>query len=108
MSASDGGLPYAMQRMPVEGSCDIGRHPGMNSLDEQLEVRNRRIRKHPVPEIEYVACAASRAPQHIARPLADELGRSQQDRGVQVALDGPGVADPPPALVQRHPPVQRD
>src|SRR5207249_1530143 len=45
MSPSVAGLPYAMHRMPVDGSRDIGRHPGMNCLDEQLKVGNTRVGK---------------------------------------------------------------
>src|SRR5437879_4184201 len=107
MSASVAGLPYAMQRMPVEASGDMGRHPGMNGLDEQLKVGDARVGKHAVTEIEDVTGAAAGAPQHVPRALADQIGRSQEHRGVEVALDCAGVADSPPALVQRHPPVQR-
>src|SRR5207302_8383327 len=108
MSASVGGLPYAMQRIPVEGSRDMGRHPGMNSLDEQLEIGDGRVRKDTVSEVEDVARAPARAPQHVTCAIADEIGRTEQHRGVKVALDCAGVADSPPALLPPHPPIHPD
>src|SRR5712692_8368254 len=107
MSASPAGLPYAMHRIPVEISRDMGGHPRMNRLDEHLEVLDARVGKHPVPEVEDMARSTTRPPQHLTGAFPDQVRRSEEDRGVEVALDTSLMADPAPALVERHPPVQR-
>ena len=59
-------------------------------------------------EIEDVAGPAARPSQHVIRPRSDQVGRSEQHGGVEIALDAMLVADPIPARVKRHAPVQRN
>src|SRR5205807_8868062 len=108
MSASVAGLPYAMHRTPVLGSGDIGGQPRVHGLDEQLEVFDGRLGQHAMTEVEDVAGPAARPSQHVIRPRSDQVGRSEQHGGIEVALDAMLVSDPIPALVKRDTPVQRD
>src|SRR5438132_3844239 len=59
-------------------------------------------------EVEDVAAASAGLPENLAGSLLDHLARRQQDRGVEVALDSTPDADPPPAFVEGHPPIQAD
>src|SRR5437588_12989060 len=95
-----------MQSTPVRGSGDTGDLPLVDSLDQQLQVLQGRLRQHAVAEVEDVAGTAAGPPEDVLSALADELGGSQQDGRVEVALHAASVADAFPAAVQRHPPVQ--
>src|SRR5467141_1950136 len=108
MSASLAGLPYAMQRMPVDGSADMRGDPGVNGLDQQLQILDAGFRKYTVAEVEDVARTAPGSAQHIARALADKVGRPEQDRGVEVALDAVVVTDATPSFVELDSPVEGD
>ena len=59
-------------------------------------------------EIEDVAGPAARPSQQVIRPRSDQVGRSEQHGGIEVALDAMLVSDPIPALVKRDTPVQRN
>src|SRR5690348_17577101 len=107
MSASVAGLPYAMQRIPVERSANARRHPRMNRLDKKLQVRDARVRRHAVSQVEDVAGTPARAAEHVPRAVADESGGAEQDRWIEVALHASRASDPVPAGVEGHAPVQR-
>src|SRR5438876_10797599 len=96
-----------MQRIPVRGSGDICRHPGMNGVREDLEILDGRVGQDAVAQVEDVAVATARTAQHVARPLANEVCRPQQHSRVEIALDAQPVTDAAPTLVERHAPVER-
>ena len=68
---------------------------------ERLHVLERRLRQDAVAEIEDVARAAGRAPQHVVGGGQQALGRTEQQRRIEVALDARGRADARPRLVER-------
>src|SRR5437899_3089333 len=94
-----------MQRTPVSGGIW---HPRVYSVHQELQVLERRLRQHSMAEVEDVAAASAGPPENLAGSLLDHLTRRQQDRRVEVALDSAPDADPPPALVEGHPPIQAD
>ena len=96
-----------MQRIPVRGSRDTGRHPEMNGVDEDLEILDGRVGQDAMSQVEDVAVAAARAVQHVARPLANQVWRPQQHSRVEIALDAQPVTDEAPSLVERQAPVER-
>src|ERR1051325_3694279 len=96
-----------MHRIPVTGSRDTGRHPRMDRLDEDLEVLDRRVGQHAMPQVEDVAAATTGAAQHVAGPRANQVGGTEQHGRVEVALD-PQPDDPAPSLVEWHAPVERN
>src|SRR5207245_11057682 len=59
-------------------------------------------------EVEDVARPAGSPTQTVMCTFPNEVGRSQQHGGVEVALDAMLESDPIPALVKRDTPVQRD
>src|SRR5436190_17645708 len=61
------------------------------------------LRKNAVAEIEDVAGAAARPLEHVEHRRLDPLPRGEQDRGIEVALNG--MRQLPPGL-ERHPPVE--
>src|SRR5712691_2389236 len=73
-----------MQRTPVRSRN--GRNTFADGLDQRLQVLERTARQHPVAEIEDVARATRRPPEHLARPLDHELERAEQHSRVKVAL----------------------
>src|SRR5450759_5661131 len=95
-----------MQRTPVDSrdTCDL---PLVHRLDEDLQMLQWRRRQDPVPEIEDVARPAAGTAENVAGALAHKLRRPEEHRRIEVALDAAVVADPIPARVERHPPVQR-
>src|SRR2546426_12629421 len=98
-----------MHSSPVRPSIsDNSRYSLPNGFDQQLQVLQRRLGQHPVPEVEDMPAAAAGSPQHVARPLPNQLRRAEQDRRLQVALDRTVLADPDPAPVDRPPPVAAD
>src|SRR5689334_10598489 len=108
MSASLAGLPYAMHRIPVDGSCDTRRDPGMNGLHQKLQIFNAGVRRHAVAEIEDVTGAASGLTQDVTRPGLDEIRRTQKYPRIEVALDAALESDAAPALIEGHAPVEGD
>src|SRR5439155_21717319 len=89
-----------MQRIPVRGSRDTGRHPEMNGVDEDLEILDGRVGQDAMSQVEDVAVAAGRAVQHVARPLADQGWRPQQHSRGEIALAAQPVTDQGPSLVE--------
>src|SRR5260370_3799640 len=106
LSSVPAGLPYAMQRTPVFASCNGG-HSFANRLDERLDVFERAAREYAVAEVENVAGATGREPEHASRPTDHALGGSEQDGRVQVALYTQVVADSRPTLLHVYAPVER-
>src|SRR5260370_30917824 len=96
-----------MQRTPVFASCNGG-HSFANRLDERLDVFERAAREYAVAEVEDVAGATGREPEHASRPTDHALGGSAQDGRGQVALHTPVVADSRPTLIHADVPVERD
>src|SRR5205807_5173054 len=94
-----------MQRIPVESR--INRNPFLDRLDQQLEILQRRVGKYAVAEVVDVAGAPAGPSQHVPGPLADQLGRAEQDGRVEVALDA-ALAEPGPAGVEADSPIERD
>src|SRR6266571_33627 len=95
-----------MQRIPVRRSRNICRHPGMNSVDQDLEILDGRFGQDAVSQVEDMAVAATRATKHVARSFANEVGRSQQHGRVEVALNPRPCADAAPSFVKRQAPVE--
>src|SRR5712691_13028132 len=96
-----------MATMPVFGS-GTSRHTHTHGLEQRLEILERAVRKHAVTEVEDVAWASGCTQEHLARPLNHTLGRAEQHRRVEVALDAAIVADALPARVEVDAPVERD
>src|SRR5216683_7939729 len=96
-----------MQRTPVFASGNGG-YSFPNRLDQRLDVFERAVREYAVAEVEDVAGATGRAPEHASRPTDHALGGSEQDGWVQVALHAQVVADSRPTLIQFDTPVERD
>src|SRR5512139_1513665 len=80
----------------------------MDKLREQLHMFHRRGGKDPMPEVEDVSRPAADARQHVFGLLEHALGGAEQQRRIQVALDGTVEADLLPGLVDRNPPVGAD
>src|SRR5436305_10449981 len=97
-----------MQRMPVADSRDTRGDPRMHGLDEQLEILHACLGRHAMAEVEDVAGPAAGPPQHVACALADQTRRTEEDRGLEVALDDAVAADARPRLVELNTPVDRD
>src|SRR5256885_14116854 len=97
-----------MQRMPVAGSRDTRGDPRMHGLDEQLEILPACLGRPAMAEVEDVSGPAAGPPQHVARALADQVRRTEKDRGLEVALDAAVPADARPRLVELNAPVDRD
>src|SRR5712691_2354828 len=97
-----------MQRMPVDLSDGMLGNPGMNSLDEQLEVVDGGFGRHAMTEVEDVTGAPACPSQHVARPLSNEAGGAEQNGRVEIALHAALESDAAPTMVERDAPVQRD
>src|SRR6202165_6372616 len=95
-----------MHRTPVAGSGDTRDLPFVHGLDEELEIFERCRRQHSVPEVEDVTRPPGGATEHLARTVADQVGRPKQHSRIQVALDAAIVPDSVPAGVQWYPPVE--
>jgi hypothetical protein len=52
----------------------------MHEVDEPLEVLDRRVREHTVPEVEHVAVSRARPRQDVARLRLDDVPRAEQRR----------------------------
>ena len=61
------------------------------------------LRQHAVAEVEHVTLGRAARVQHLPGPLLDDLPRGEQDRRVQVALQGLARRRPGARLVQRRP-----
>src|SRR5260370_39764739 len=88
-----------MQRTPVFASCNGG-HSFANRLDERLDVFERAAREYAVAEVENVAGATGREPEHASRPTDHALGGAAQGG------PGPGSRDPPGVGASRPTPTQ--
>src|SRR4030088_2686708 len=97
-----------MHKTPVDISGDTGDLPLVNGLDEELEILQWRRRQHSVPQVEDVAGSATCTAEYVVGALADQLWRTKQYGGLQVALDSAIVPDPFPTYVKRQPPVEGD
>src|SRR6202171_1581782 len=106
MPSSPAGLPYAMHRTAVD-SRDTSDLPLVHCLDEKLQVLERRRGQDPMPEVEDVTRPSAGTAEDVTRARAHEVGRPQQHRWIEVALDAAVMAAPLPAGVQRHSPVER-
>src|SRR4030088_3408255 len=95
-----------MQRIPVRTSANARRLPLVDGLDQYLEVFEGGLGEHAVAEVEDVSRTSGGTAQDATDAVADELGRAQQHRGVEVALDSALEADALPAAIQRPPPPQ--
>src|SRR5712691_7910507 len=105
MPASLSGLPYAMHSTPVDGSGDTRDLPLVNSVDEQLQVFERRRWQDSVAEVEDVTRPPAGATEDLSGALAHKFRRAEQNGRVQVALDPAVIADSLPARIKRHAPV---
>jgi hypothetical protein len=95
-----------MHRIPVTVSSDTRDLPFVDGFDEQLQVLKRCRRQHPVPEIEDVARLSAGTAKHIPRAFANQIGRTEEHCGIEVALDASIVTHALPTIVQRHSPVE--
>src|SRR5204863_3004187 len=71
-------------------------------------ILHARLGRYAVAEVEDVAGPAAGPPQHVARALADQIRRTEEDRRLEVALDAAVAADARPRLVELNAPVDRD
>ena len=74
----------------------------MHVLRERLHLFERRFRQHAVAEIEDVAGPSAGASQHIVCRREQAFRGPEQQRRIEVALDGAVVADDRPGLVERQ------
>src|ERR1022692_889682 len=79
----------------------------MDQLGEPPEVVARRVRKDSVAEVEDVPWPPTRLGEDLVCLTRDHIEGREHHPGVEVALDA-AVADPPPRLVERQPPVDAD
>src|SRR4029077_12100810 len=97
-----------MATIPVRGSRRTGGHPRMHGVDQELQVLDAGVGRDTVAEVEDVPRAAAGSAQDVARALAHEPGRTEQQGRLEVALNAAVMADARPRLVQVDAPVQRD
>src|SRR5258708_7997606 len=96
-----------MQRTPVFASGN-GWYSFANRLDERLDVFERAAREYAMAEVEDVAGATGREPEHASRPADHALGGAGRDSPGHDALDTHGVADPCPNLIHVYAADRRD
>ena len=75
---------------------------------ERLYVLDGRAREDAVPEVEDVAGAARGATQDLLGGAVRPMARTEEQRRIEVALDGPVGPNRAPRLVQRNAPVGAD
>src|ERR1700726_33267 len=95
-----------MHKTPTD-SRDTRDLPLVDRLDQDLQVLERGRGQHAMPEVEDVTRLAARAPKDVARALAYQLGRAEEDGRIEVALDAPVMTDSLPAGLEWHAPVER-
>src|SRR5204862_1235762 len=66
------------------------------------------VGKDPVSQIEDVACSATRAPKDVVRGAEEAVAGTEEQRGIEVPLNGARVPDDRPGFVERLPPVDAD
>ena len=80
----------------------------MDVVDEGTHVLDRRAGQDAVAQVEDVAGTASRAPQDVVHAGQEALARGEEQRRIEVALDGDVGPRALPALVEWRPPVDAD
>src|SRR5260370_37442650 len=105
MPSSPEGLPYAMQITPVRSGN--GGNTFADGFDQRLQVFERAAGQHAMTEIEDVARAPGRLPEHLPRPADPALKRADQPPRDPDALAPPIVPDAPPARVGAAAPAER-
>src|SRR5262245_61999442 len=92
----------------LNDSSDMGEAITMDVLSERLDVLDRRRGENAMSQIEDVPWLPVRSLQHIVGCGQHAIERCQQDRGIQIALNGAIVPDALPRLIQWDAPVGAD
>src|SRR6266705_237711 len=112
-SSSELGPPTAVNRTAVRSSSEIldttasSSPPGrfVDEPHERSQLVLRRLRQDSVAWGEHVAVMVPDAVQHVLSRRPPNVRRAEARRRVQIALDAPVLANPPPSGVDRNPPV---
>ena len=80
----------------------------MHIAGKRLHVFQRSRRKNAVTQVEDVARAARRTPQHIVGRGKHAIERPEQHRRIEIPLDRSIAADALPRFVERRAPVRSD
>src|ERR1700720_1149216 len=101
MRGADHGTPSASCRALM--SCLLMNMPG-----HRLHVLSRSRRQDSMAEVENVSRPPLSAREHVVGRRQRAIERAEQERRIQVALNGPVKAVPLPPLVGGRPPVGAD
>jgi len=89
---------------PVSGISDSIRAP----RDQGGHVFRRRELRNAMTKIEYVAGSIPEGLERLLNFAADDFGRGQQYRGIEIALERGTGTDPPASISKVDAPVQTD
>src|SRR5438045_2882259 len=80
----------------------------MDELRKTLQVLDGSVRQNAVAEVENVPRPTAGALNDPASAVLDHGPGPQQQRGIQVSLDGAVVTDYPPGIPKVDPPIEAD